>query len=171
MSMTYTYGLCGPLEMSVAEAALLNTLYYGAFLVGRFSGIVISKYIKPTTMILASLLGCVTSAIILSILASTSKIGVYVGTSMMGFFVSFLFASGLSWTAGLFDVTGKASFIFFLGGFSGFLSIPPIAGTIFTADETKVGFFYLALGITILHTILFIAMLCLSKLKKRDNNL
>ena len=84
----------------------------------------------------------------------------------MGFFVSFLFASGLSWTAELFDVTGKASFIFFLGGFSGFLSIPPIAGTIFTADETKVGFFYLALGITISQTILFISMLLISRLKK-----
>merc|ERR1719167_65276 len=121
-------------------------------------------------MILASLLGCVTSAIILSVLSATSKIGLYVGTSMMGFFVSFLFASGLSWTAGLFDVTGNASFIFFLGGFSGFLSIPPIAGTIFTADKTKVGFFYLALGITILHTILFISMLLISKIKKHVEN-
>lgn len=166
MSMTYTYGICGPLKMSVSEAVLLNTLYYGAFLVGRFSGIFISKFLQPTKMILASLLGCVTSAVLLSILSGTSKIGLYVGTSMMGFFVSFLFASGLSWTAGLFDVTGKASFIFFLGGFSGFLSIPPIAGTIFTADETKVGFFYLALGITISQTILFISMLLISRLKK-----
>ena len=170
MSMTYTYGICGPLEMTVSEAALLNTLYYGAFLVGRFSGIIISKYLKPTYMILSSLLGCVTSAILLSVLSATSKIGLYLGTSMMGFFVSFLFASGLSWTAGLFDVTGNASFIFFLGGFSGFLSIPPIAGTIFTADDTKVGFFYLALGITILHTILFISMLLISKIKKNVEN-
>ena len=166
MSMTYTYGICGPLKLSVSEAVLLNTLYYGAFLVGRFSGIFISKYLKPTKMILASLFGCVTSAVLLSILAGTSKIGLYIGTSIMGFFVSFLFATGLSWTAELFDVTGKASFIFFLGGFSGFLSIPPIAGTIFTADETKVGFFYLALGITISQTILFISMLLISRLKK-----
>ena len=60
MSMTYTYGICGPLKLSVSEAVLLNTLYYGAFLAGRFSGIFISKYLKPTKMILASLFGCVT---------------------------------------------------------------------------------------------------------------
>ena len=86
----------------------------------------------------------------------------------MGFSVSFQFASGISWTAGLFNITGKASFIFFLGGYTGFLSIPPIAGAIFTADESKVGFFYLALGITLSQMILFIAMMIVSRFKNTN---
>ena len=86
----------------------------------------------------------------------------------MGFFVAFQFASGISWTANLFNVTGKLSFIFFFGAYSGFLSIPPVAGAIFTADENKVGFFYLALAITCLHCILFVIMLQVSKMKKRN---
>ena len=45
-SMTYTFGICGPLKMTVNEAALLNTLYYAAFVSGRLSGILISRYKK-----------------------------------------------------------------------------------------------------------------------------
>ena len=165
MSMTYTYGLCGPLQMPPREAGLLNSLYYGAFVFGRLLGIVISRYLEPATIIFASLLGCVTSTLVLSILAGSSKIGLYLGTFVLGFSLAFLFASGISWTANLYNITGKASFIFFLGAFSGFLSIPPLAGAIFTMDETKVGFFYLAFTITILHTLLFIAMVKISRIK------
>ena len=42
--MTYTYGICGPLKMTVTQASLLNTLYYAGFMSGRFSGIFISRY-------------------------------------------------------------------------------------------------------------------------------
>ena len=73
---------------------------------------------------------------------------------------SFQFASGISWTANLFNVTGRASFIFFFGAFTGFLSFPPIAGAIIASAIG--GFFYLALA-TILaqvgqcyHCIIFI---------------
>jgi hypothetical protein len=41
--MTYTYGLCGPLKLTVEQAALLNSIYYAAFVSGRCSGIFISK--------------------------------------------------------------------------------------------------------------------------------
>ena len=167
-SMTYTYGLCGPLEMTTKEAAMLNSIYFGAFVFGRSSGIFISKYVEPTKLILGSISGCITSALLLSILAATSKVGLYIGTFLMGFSVAFQFASGISWTAGLFNVTGKLSFIFFLGGYTGFLSIPPIAGSIFTGDESKVGFFYLALGITISHMILFIIMMVVSRFRKNE---
>ena len=38
----------------------------------------------------------------------------------------YLHYSGVSWTAKRFDVTGRASFIFFTGGYTGFLSFPPL---------------------------------------------
>lgn len=41
--MTYTFGICGPLKLTVEEAALLNSIYYAAFVGGRLSGIFISK--------------------------------------------------------------------------------------------------------------------------------
>merc|ERR1719209_758811 len=82
----------------------------------------------------------------------------------MGFAIAFQFASGISWTAKRFNVTGKASFIFFLGGFSGFLSFPPIAGAIITSEGGQNGFFYLALATTICQAFLFTGMSVLGKI-------
>ena len=42
------------------------------------------------------------------------------------FVVVFLHYSGISWTAKRLDVTGFSSFIFFTGGYTGFLSFPPL---------------------------------------------
>jgi len=162
-SMTYTYGLCGPLKMSPSEANLLNGLYFGAFVVGRSSGIFISKLLSPTKIIISSIAGCFISSIILSIFASYHKVSLYMGVVIMGFAIAFQFASGISWTAKLFNVTGKASFIFFLGGFSGFLSFPPIAGTIITMEGGQAGFFYLALATTVCQGGLFTVMSLLAR--------
>ena len=59
------------------------------------------------------------------------------------------FFSGLSWTAERIDVTGKLSFIFFTGGYTGFLSCPPIAGKVFTTSPDPLGIFYLTLAFTL----------------------
>ena len=43
-SMTYTYGICGPLKLSVDKASNLNTVYMSCFMTGRFSAIFVSRY-------------------------------------------------------------------------------------------------------------------------------
>ena len=53
-------------------------------------------------------------------------------------------------------MTGTASFIFFFGAFTGFLSFPPIAGAIIASAIG--GFFYLALA-TILAQVAFLTFL------------
>jgi MFS family permease len=141
-SNIYTYALCGPLDMSPGQANLLNGLYFAAFVTGRLGGIFISRMVSPTKIIIASISGCLVAALLLSFLAPYHKVALFVGVILMGFAISFQFASGISWTANLFNVTGRASFIFFLGGFSGFLSFPPMAGAIIT--HAIGGFFHLA---------------------------
>ena len=146
-SNTYTYALCGPLRLGPTEANLINMLYFGAFVIGRSSGIFISRLVSPTKIIIASISGCFLAALLLCLLAPFHKIALYLGVILMGFSIAFQFASGISWTASLFNITGRASFIFFLGGFSGFLSFPPVAGAIIT--HAIGGFFYLALATTV----------------------
>ena len=165
-SMTYTYGLCGPLRMTPSEANILNGLYFGAFVIGRSSGIFISKLLSPTKIIISSISGCFISSVLLSIFAPYHKAALYTGVVIMGFAIAFQFASGISWTAKLFNVTGQASFIFFLGGFSGFLSFPPIAGAIITSEGGQNGFFYLALATTICQGALFTVMSYLARSRK-----
>merc|ERR1712168_1240859 len=113
--------------------------------------------LSPTKIIISSITGCFISSIILSIFASYHKFSLYLGVVIMGFAIAFQFASGISWTAKLFNVTGKASFIFFFGAFTGFLSFPPIAGAIIASAIG--GFFYLALATILAQAALF-ALMC-----------
>jgi len=156
-SNTYTYALCGPLKMPPADANLLNILYYAAFVSGRLSGIFISRLVNPTKIIISSISGCIVGSLLLTVLAPYHSVALYVGVIIMGFAISFQFASGISWTANLFNVTGTASFIFFFGAFTGFLSFPPIAGAIIASAIG--GFFYLALATILAQAALF-ALMC-----------
>ena len=49
-------------------------------MMGRLSGIFVSKIIKPRTMIVTSLLGCLGAAIALVALGAKSVMSVYAGT-------------------------------------------------------------------------------------------
>ena len=49
-------------------------------MMGRLSGIFVSKFIKPRSMIISSLFGCLGAAMTLVILGAKSVIGVYAGT-------------------------------------------------------------------------------------------
>jgi len=156
-SNTYTYALCGPLKMDPTDANLLNILYYAAFVTGRLSGIFISRLVSPTKIIISSISGCIVGSLLLTVLAPYYSVALYIGVILMGFAISFQFASGISWTANLFNVTGRASFIFFFGAFTGFLSFPPIAGAIIASAIG--GFFYLALATILAQAALF-ALMC-----------
>ena len=81
---------------------------------------------------------------------------------------SIFFCSGLSWTAERIDVTGNLSFIFFTGGYTGFLSCPPIAGKVFTTSEDPLGIFYLTLAFTMALLIHFGLMNFCAKFKVKD---
>merc|ERR1719323_1847339 len=107
-------------------------------------------------IIISSISGCIVGSLLLTVLAPFYSAALYVGVIIMGFAISFQFASGISWTANLFNVTGTASFIFFFG-FTGFLSFPPIAGAIIASAIG--GFFYLALATILAQAALF-ALMC-----------
>jgi hypothetical protein len=61
---------------------------------GRLSGIFLSKALKPRTMIVASLVGCLAASIILVIWGASSAIGVYIGTCMCHDFNNIAVATG-----------------------------------------------------------------------------
>lgn len=79
MFKAYTYGICG-LKLKPAAAVVIDQCYNGGFMGGRLSGIFISKFLKPRTMVFSSLIGCLIAASLLVIVGGYSTMGVYVGT-------------------------------------------------------------------------------------------
>jgi len=158
-SQTYTFGICGPHKISPEKAASLTSVYFGTFLAGRFSGVLLSTRFKPLIMIIISIGSCILSALLLVLTAKFSLESLFFGTGAIGFFVSFQFASGLSWLSAEVDLTGRSSCIVFLGAYIGWLIFPPLSGIVFFSPIGPMGLYYLTLGITSFHFIIFLLML------------
>ena len=94
-SQTYSLGLCGPHHLPPGQAAILCTLYFSCFLAGRVSGVFLSAFFSPTTLIIISHGGCFFSSLLLVFLASEWLEALYLGIAVMGLCVSLQFASGI----------------------------------------------------------------------------
>jgi len=164
-SQTFTFGICGPHQMEPGKAASLTTTYFACFLAGRFSGVLLSTKLRPQTMILSSLFCCILSSVLLVIMAATNQNLLFVGTGAVGFFVSLQFASGYSWLAEHVDLTGRGSSVVFLGANFGWLVFPPLAGLVFFSPVGPMGVYYLTLGLSSAHLLLFLLMLKVSSIK------
>ena len=126
---------------------------------GRIISIPLSRYIHPTTFLIVSLSGCFATSILLFVAGDSNPYFLYLGTGLMGFFMCFEFGSGLSWLADkLPDLKPHHTSLMFIGGTTGWFFFPMIASQIFEIfGPTSV--FYLTLGLTALHSLLFFFML------------
>ncbi len=156
--MAYTYGLCGPLSLSPGDAVVTDSSYNGGFMAGRIVSIFLAGLIRPRNMILTSCTMCVVAAVGLCALAAESKYLLYLGTGLLGFFVSWQFGSGYSWVAQKMDITGRLSPIFFVGcGFGGII-FPPLTGYVFTSDLGPDSMLYLTLIACLMQCCTYAAM-------------
>jgi len=165
-SQIFTFGLCGPHQLSPQQAASLTTTFAVAFLIGRFSGIALSSCLSPAILILATSLGCVVGTLLLAVSAGWLLEGLFIGTAICGFSTSMQVASGYSWLASQVDLTGNSNSFIFLGTNLGWLIFPPIAGLIIFSGPGGVGVFLLALGTSIAQLCLIGFMMKMASMKK-----
>lgn len=161
--MAYTYGICGPLELTPSAAVIIDQCYNGGFMTGRLSGNFVSKFLKPRTMIVTSLFGCLGAAITLVALGAKSVMSVYAGTCFLGFFVSWQFGACYSWIAQKGDITGRLAPLFLVGCGVGSAAFPPLTGFVFTSSWGPMGVLQLTLIMCCVQILLFVFMWTLSR--------
>ena len=130
--MAFTFGICGPLALAPRDAVVIDSCYNGGFMFGRLVSALIAAFVTPRNMILMSLALCIGAAIFLCIHGGSNAISLYVGTAVLGFFISWQFGSCFSWVAKKKNITGRLSSIFFIGCGFGSLVTPPLSGFFFT---------------------------------------
>ena len=82
---------------------------------GRLTSTFLSPLVLPHTLLIMSMVGCFISSLLLMFLAPVYYVSLYCGVAIMGFFVSWQFATGFSWTSHHMNITGKLSSVFFIG--------------------------------------------------------
>ena len=100
------------------SAALTDSFFSSGMCLGRMFSVLLSTIFLPSTLLCSSTLFCGVASLLLLLLAPHFKEGLYSGVLIMGFFVSWQFGTGFSWTSQYMNITGKLSSLFFVGKYT-----------------------------------------------------
>jgi MFS transporter, FHS family, Na+ dependent glucose transporter 1 len=115
---------------SETEAAYLTSAFWGAFSVGRLLGVGISSRLRPQTILLADLAGCL-AAFALLLLWPASTLVLWAGTILMGLSIASVFATGMAFAEQRVSLTGTLVGWILVGGGVGGMVFPWLIGQLF----------------------------------------
>jgi FHS family Na+ dependent glucose MFS transporter 1 len=113
-----------------ATAAYLTSAFWGALTLGRLLAIPIAARLRPRTMLLGDLIGCVASVGGI-VLWPTSLTALWLGTLGLGLSMASIFPTTLSFAARRMPTTGKITSWFLVGASLGTMSLPWLIGQLF----------------------------------------
>jgi len=125
----YTYAAAMGVA-SATSAGYITSAFWGALTVGRLVGIPLAIVLRPRTMLLGDLVGCIVSVGV--ILARPGEAwAVWAGAIGLGLFMATIFATMFLWAERRLDLTGSTARWFFVGASLGGMTFPWLAGQLF----------------------------------------
>ncbi|XP_070781828.1 sodium-dependent glucose transporter 1 [Enoplosus armatus] len=144
-------------HMPQAQAAGLNSLFWGTFAACRGLAIFFAACMYPGTMILLSLVGSTVSSLLLC-LFSREKVALWVCTGLYGASMATTFPSGISWVEQYTTVTGHMAAVFVVGAALGEMVLPAVVGFLLGKFQDQPLLMYLSLITSTFTSILFPVM-------------
>ncbi|XP_055957637.1 sodium-dependent glucose transporter 1C-like [Patella vulgata] len=152
------------LKWSKAKGTQITSVYWAAFAVSRFSGIIIIRCLRPVVMLFICLTGLILS-LTGFLLCSHYKIhtGVWISTILVGLSMSVVFPTGLTWAQeNLLNITGKITSLILVAASAGTVINPVIIGYLME-ELTPMWYCYLLVGESILCLTMFLVLLFVAK--------
>jgi MFS transporter, FHS family, Na+ dependent glucose transporter 1 len=109
------------------QAAVLTSVFYGAYTFGRLISIPTSTVIRPQRLLLGSYLGAALSLVLIVSLSQYSLV-IWIGTVLLGLCLAAIFPTMLSWAGMIMPVSAKTTSWFFVTGGLGAVTIPWVIG-------------------------------------------
>jgi FHS family Na+ dependent glucose MFS transporter 1 len=123
----FDYAVALGLTGSSTSAFLLNSAFWGALTLGRLLAVPIATRLRPSTILLGGLVGCLVSlAIILGWPASS--VAVWLGTIGMGLSIAPMFPTGINLAERRMAITGQVTSWFLVGASLGSMTVPWLIG-------------------------------------------
>lgn len=111
-------------------AAYLTSAFWGALMLGRLLTIPLAARLKPQTIILSELIGCLLSPILI-LLWPDSRTVVWIGTLLAGLSMASVFPSTISFAERRMTLTGRVTRWIFVGTGAGGMLLPWLIGQLF----------------------------------------
>lgn len=134
-------------------AAYLTSAFWGALTLGRLLSIPLAVRFKPQTLLLADLVGCLISVLVVILLPGV-PLATWIGTFGAGFSMASLFPITISFAERHMTITGKITAWFFVGASTGGMFLPWLIGQLFESTGPRVTLFAV-LGSVILDVLIF----------------
>jgi fucose permease len=129
----WVYAYAVNLNLTTATMArLLTSAFWGALTVGRLAAIPLAIRIRPRTILLTGLMGCIASVSII-LLWQNSLVAMWIGTLGLGFSMASIFPTTLNLAERRMTITGKVMSWFFVGASTGAMFLPWLIGQFFEA--------------------------------------
>ncbi|XP_070200477.1 uncharacterized protein [Littorina saxatilis] len=143
------------------QGATLAALFWGSIAVGRGLGIFIARCFKPPCMLVTDLVFMVSGAVILAVGLKATPVMLWVGTVTLGFGMSSIFPTAVSWADCYYPLTGRAAAVFITGSGFGEMVIPVVTGYLFERFDSM-WLMYMVLCLSVLVTVVFISLQCIA---------
>jgi fucose permease len=129
-SWIFTYSLTMGLAGEFS-AAFLNSLFWIFITLGRLIIIPLYAHIRPTTILMVDLIGCIAS-ISLILLLPGSEAALWFGIGATGLFMGSIFPTTLTFTGERIGATSRLTSLFLVGASLGAMSVPWAIGQLFS---------------------------------------
>jgi len=123
-SYTIATGVATP-----ATAAYMASVFWGSLTLGRLVSIPLARF-RPSTVLLADMLGCVAGASIV-LLAGQRVPLILFGSFVFGFSMASIFPTLITFAGSLMTITGKVTGWFLVGASAGGMTVPWLIGQLF----------------------------------------
>jgi FHS family Na+ dependent glucose MFS transporter 1 len=136
-------------------AAYMTSAFWGALTVGRLLAIPIAARVRPRYILLADVLGCLISVVIIMIWPQ-SEIATWLGALGMGLSMASAFPTTISLAGRHMTITGQATGFFFVGASLGNMGLPWLIGQRFVLDGPPVVMLSIAIDLALAIGVFFV---------------
>ncbi|XP_072281169.1 major facilitator superfamily domain-containing protein 4A [Pyxicephalus adspersus] len=164
----YSYAVEEPLSLAHKTAGYLPSLFWASITLGRLISIPASYKMAPRTMLFINLIG-VLGAFLFLILSQNTMAGLFIGTAILGIFISSVFPSMLAYTEDILNYKGCATTVLVTSAGIGEMVLQILVGMVI---ETQGSYSFLVCGVSLsaLAFTLYIVLLVLDNLHPRELN-
>ncbi|KAF6293259.1 major facilitator superfamily domain containing 4A [Rhinolophus ferrumequinum] len=126
-TFVYSYAVEKPLSLGHKVAGYLPSLFWGFITLGQLVSIPISSKVNPATMVFINVVGVVVTSLVL-LAFPYNVIFLFVGTAILGLFLSSTFPSLLAYTEDILQYKGCATTVLVTGAGVGEMSLQMLVG-------------------------------------------
>ncbi|MBN3303104.1 MFD4A protein, partial [Amia calva] len=125
----YTYAVAPPMDLPHKTAGYLASVFWASITVGRLVSIPLSYRFPPVRLLLLNLAGVIITVLLLLIFYASS-VFLFVGTCLLGLFLSSIFPSMLAFTEDILDYQGCATTVLVTSAGLGEMVLQVLVGSV-----------------------------------------